>query len=79
VTGQRFLGDSLGYWVGTIESGELDEKELWDDGSALVQVTLSREDLEIIEKALKRQFVSIKKQRTQVMHAVFTIRKALRL
>lgn len=77
MTGQRFLGDGLGFWVGTVESGEIDAAEGWDDGTAIFNVSLSEADLLIIEAALKRQFVAVKKGRTQVMHAVKQVRLEL--
>lgn len=77
MTGQRFSGDALGYWQGTVESGELDQAADWEDGTPLVTIQLSQADLEILEVALKRQFTAMKKNRTGVMHAVKAVRKAL--
>lgn len=76
MTGQRYAGDALGYWRGTVESGELDSKELWDDDTPMASVALSESDLEIIEEALKRRFVSKKSNRTGVLHATLAIRQA---
>ncbi len=66
---QRFTGDALGWWNERIDS--VREGQEWPDGSDSENVyTLSADDVSIIEAALKRQFVQVKKGRVQVLHAI---------
>lgn len=65
------------YWNEQVESGQLDSKDLWHDGSGHIPVTLTLEDLRVIEDALKRRFIAIKSGRFEVLHAVHTIRRTL--
>lgn len=74
---QRHMGDALGYWNENVEDGDVAQRADWDDGTEEVQVTLSRNDLIQIDDALRRKFISVKKGRPEVLHAVHRIRKAL--
>lgn len=75
-TQMRYSGDALGYWNEHFASGEQDGPQVWNDETPTRPVVLSDNDLDIIEAALKRQFVGKKSGRSEVIHAVLAIRKA---
>lgn len=67
--------DASNYWGDRISSGELDETLLdQEDG----EITLTEEELEMIEQALRRQFIAVKKDRHIVVSAALKVRRALR-
>ncbi len=74
---QRHMTDSLGYWNEYVEDGSVLEKADWDDGTEEVTVTLTRGDLEQIDDALRRKFIAVKNGRSEVLHAVSRVRRAL--
>lgn len=74
---QRHMTDSLGYWNEHVEDGNVLEKADWDDGTEEVTISLTRNDLEQIDDALRRKFIAVKKGRSEVLHAVARVRRAL--
>ncbi len=73
--------DAERYWQERVTSGEIDQnKELREIPENAVQatITFTGEELIIIEDALHRRFLQVKKGRFEVLSSVARVRRAMR-
>lgn len=68
--------DAERYWQERVASGEFDDKDFPSSGYEVL-VDFDIEDLLLLEYALHRLFVQIKKDRSKVIRAVVQVRRAM--
>lgn len=69
--------DAERYWQEHVNSGRYDENGIPGSGLGEVLVDFDLADLLILEDALHRRFVQVKKGRVEVVRAVVQVRRAM--